>query len=229
MADPAKTGRPSTIRAAVKTMQAKRGRSRQFWRAFDRSPIPMVTVDSHQRYRAANAAARLVFRMSLEDWRSRRIEDLTPPHMFTTLGERWGHLVRHGSASGRYDCDLPDGSVTIVYCALANVLPGQHLIVFLPSTLPDNELVALLDDDAPPAEGSITPREQEVLTLIATGADLNQIADELAISVGTVRTHTRNLLPKLGARNRAHAIALAIQHDLIRVPPLELAGRASLD
>ncbi len=189
----------------------------------------MATVDNQRRYHAANAAARLVFRMSLEEWLARRIEDLTPPHMISTLGDKWGHLMRHGSTAGRYDCDLPDGPVTIFFCALANVLPGQHLIVFLPSALPDNELAALLDDEAPSVEGSITRREQEVLTLIATGADLAQIADELAISVGTVRTHTRNLLPKLGARNRAHAIALAMQHDLIRVPPLELAGRASLD
>jgi DNA-binding CsgD family transcriptional regulator len=66
----------------------------------------------------------------------------------------------------------------------------------------------------------ITRREREVLTLIASGANSQQIAAELSISVPTVRTHTRNLLQKLGARNRAHAIALAMQHHWIDVPPL---------
>jgi DNA-binding NarL/FixJ family response regulator len=220
MADHATVQKPPTIRAAIENIRMTQGRARQSWRAFDTSPVPMVTVDAQKRYQAANAAARLAFRLSLAEWLERRIEDLTPPHMTNTLVSQWDRLLRRGSAAGRFDCELPDGEVTIAYCAIANALPGQHLIVFLPSALPDDELDAKVDASAPPRAGVITRREREVLTLIASGANSQQIATELSISVPTVRTHTRNLLHKLGARNRAHAIALAMQHNWIEVPPL---------
>lgn len=179
----------------------------------------MVTANSEKRYQAANAAARLAFRLSLEDWRKRRIEDLTPPHMMPTLAEQWARLMRDGCVTGRYDCELPDGPVTITYCALANIIPGHQLIVFLPSSLPEDELAALLDDASPQPDTLVTPRERDVLTLIANGANSREIADELEISAETVRTHVRNLLQKLGAQNRAHAIALAMRYSLVDLPP----------
>ena len=42
-----------------------------------------------------------------------------------------------------------------------------------------------------------------------------QIADQLGISSFTVKNHVQKILRKLGARNRAHAVALAITHDLL--------------
>jgi DNA-binding CsgD family transcriptional regulator len=207
-----------TIPAAVDAIQTLRGSAREFWRVFDRSPVPMVTVDNEKRYHAANAAARLTFRLSEEEWLERRIEDLTPQHMLPILDERWAYLLEHGSVTGDYDCDLPDGPVTINYCAVTNLLPGEHLIVFLPSSLPQDELVELIDADEPQPDVAITRRERDVLKLIASGASSELIAEELSISVETVRTHVRNLLQKLGARNRAHAIALAMQQSLVGAP-----------
>lgn len=211
--------RASGIRSAVETIRVARGRSRQFWRVFDASLVQMVTVDNDRRYIAANAAARLLFRLSLEELLIRRIDDLTPPHMFARLDERWTRLVREGAVSGPYDVSFPDGSeLQIVYCALANVLPAQHLIVFVPARWPDDELSAAGEPNAPPPRGPLSPREQEVLSLIATGARTEQIAEELTISTATARTHTRNALSKLGAHNRAHAIALAMRDGILDVP-----------
>lgn len=212
--------RRSSMGSAVTSMRGARGRARQFWHAFDRSVVPMVTVDSERRYLAANAAARLMFRMTQAELRSCSIEDLTPPHMLGRLHERWTRLRRHGAVSGAYEVDLPDGSqIAIIFSASANALPGQHLIVFMPATWPDDEL-GMLDDPVPPRSlgVSLSPREREVLSLIAAGAELQQIADELTISVHTVRTHTRNALRKLGASNRAHAVALVMQYGLIDPP-----------
>ena len=64
----------------------------------------------------------------------------------------------------------------------------------------------------------LSPREREVLTLMATGLEMDQIAEELTISRTTVRTHIHNAHRKLGARNRPHAIAIAMQRDLIIRP-----------
>jgi LuxR family transcriptional regulator of spore coat protein len=204
--------------SATRNMAATRGYARKFWHLFDKCAVPMVTVDNRKRYLAANTGARLLFRLTLAEMRERRIEDFTPPHMTLLLDDAWSRLMEQGEIAGRYDVAFTDDSrIQIVYCALANVLPAQHLIVFAPAEWPGDELGSNAEP-APPATRTISPREQEVLSLIASGADPEQIAAELSISVNTVRTHIINAYRKLGARNRAHAIALAMQLDLLDLP-----------
>jgi DNA-binding CsgD family transcriptional regulator len=53
----------------------------------------------------------------------------------------------------------------------------------------------------------LTPREREVLSLIASGATNGQIAEQLVITEGTVKSHVKHILRKLGAANRSQAIA----------------------
>lgn len=65
---------------------------------------------------------------------------------------------------------------------------------------------------APPA--GLTPREQEVLTLIASGLSNRDIAGHLFVSEGTVKTHINNLFAKAGVRDRAAAVTFAFQHGL---------------
>ena len=62
---------------------------------------------------------------------------------------------------------------------------------------------------------SLTPREQEVLRLIAEGASNQDIAQTLVISLDTVKKHVSNLLGKLGATSRTQAIALARARALL--------------
>ncbi|MCA9876258.1 MAG: hypothetical protein KC442_00690 [Thermomicrobiales bacterium] len=72
--------------------------------------------------------------------------------------------------------------------------------------------------DAAPAEpdaGGLTPRELDVLRLLATGMSNPEIADALYIGRGTVRTHVSNILGKLGARTRTEATMLARDRELI--------------
>jgi DNA-binding NarL/FixJ family response regulator len=58
-----------------------------------------------------------------------------------------------------------------------------------------------------PPETNLTPRESEILSLLARGYRSKEIADELAISVPTVNTHVRNVYEKLHVRSRAEAVA----------------------
>lgn len=60
----------------------------------------------------------------------------------------------------------------------------------------------------------ITPRELEVLSLIAEGCSTREIARTLWITEETVRTHVRRLLERLGARTRAQAVAIAYRDEL---------------
>ncbi len=62
----------------------------------------------------------------------------------------------------------------------------------------------------------LTPREGEVLSLIAAGLANQEIARKLFISEGTVKTHINNLFGKIGARDRAQAVAYAFRRGLAR-------------
>jgi DNA-binding CsgD family transcriptional regulator len=60
----------------------------------------------------------------------------------------------------------------------------------------------------------ITPRELEVLGLIAEGRSTKEVARALWITEETVRTHVRRILERLDARTRAHAVSIAYRDEL---------------
>ena len=61
----------------------------------------------------------------------------------------------------------------------------------------------------------LTPREHDVLKMMAAGLDNYEIAEKLGIGYGTVRSHVRGVLEKLGARSRLQAVALARDGGLL--------------
>ena len=64
-------------------------------------------------------------------------------------------------------------------------------------------------------EEELTAREHDVLKMMASGLDNYDIAEKLGIGYGTVRSHVRGVLEKLGARSRLQAVALARESGLI--------------
>jgi DNA-binding NarL/FixJ family response regulator len=64
-------------------------------------------------------------------------------------------------------------------------------------------------------DDELSARETGVLRLIASGRANKQIADELSISEETVKSHVANILSKLGAHDRTHAVTIALKRGII--------------
>ena len=77
------------------------------------------------------------------------------------------------------------------------------------------EIAAELAEHA--ADDQLSSREIEVLRLIAAGNANKQIADKLSIGESTVKNHISNILSKLGANDRAHAVTIALKRGIIEL------------
>lgn len=67
------------------------------------------------------------------------------------------------------------------------------------------------------ADDELTVREIDVLRLIAAGNSNRLIADQLSIGEATVKSHVTNILSKLGANDRAHAVTIALKRGIIEL------------
>src|SRR5205085_8672529 len=65
----------------------------------------------------------------------------------------------------------------------------------------------------------LTPREVEILTLVAEGHTNQEIADKLMLSIKTVQAHRANVMEKLGLSDITHLVRFAVRHGLIAPEP----------
>ena len=172
----------------------------------------MLIADDQRRYVDANRAACLLLRCTREEVLGRSIDDLTPPESRADTVALWDAFLRDGSQSGTFELLMPDGPrLRVEYSATANIEPGRHLSILLVAGRGDPETFSIADGESP----LLTQREREVLALVAMGERTGAIAATLVISPATVETHVRHCIVKLGAKNRAHAITLGLQHGEI--------------
>jgi DNA-binding NarL/FixJ family response regulator len=159
---------------------------------------------------------------------TRRIVEDTGPDdsiavlMLTTfdLNEYVYEALRAGASGFLLKDVLPEDLVAAVRVVAA----GDGLIA--PTIT--KRLIEQFARSAPPTTpprglDELTPREVEVLTLVARGQSNSEIADELVISGATVKTHVKRVLSKLGARDRVQAVVAAYEAGL--VTPGESAQR----
>ena len=116
-----------------------------------------------------------------------------------------------------------DATAEEIEDAIRAVIAGR---THLDPTIQQRLVTAVLDQTPPapasdptPASASdlpdeLTPREAEVLRLIAAGLSNSEIADQLVLSNATVKTHINRIFYKTGARDRAQAVRYAYQHGL---------------
>lgn len=65
---------------------------------------------------------------------------------------------------------------------------------------------------------ALTPREVEVLGFVAQGLANKEIADRLGTASGTIKMHIQNILAKLGASDRTHAVTIALRRGILHLP-----------
>jgi DNA-binding CsgD family transcriptional regulator len=203
----------------ARQMHAQRGRARELRSALHKARVPMVTVASDHRVLDANLAARLLLHLSIDELRHRRVDDLIGSRDAVRMPSFWSLLLERGELAGVHELAVGGrAGIRIVVVALANVLPGEHLVVLAPADWPERELLGAEPAPARQVTAVLSVREQEVLRLVADGASLREIGEQLTIAEATVRTHLANANRKLGARNRAHAVALGLTLGLIEPP-----------
>jgi len=74
---------------------------------------------------------------------------------------------------------------------------------------------AQLSGDGDPNEAPLSKRETEILQRVAYGATTKTVAEDLGISPHTVKTHLERIFEKLGANDRAQAVAIAIRKGIV--------------
>lgn len=84
---------------------------------------------------------------------------------------------------------------------------------------PDLQALAKTGADYPRTT-PLTPREQEVVTLLAQGRTVREVAAELSLSIKTVEAHKLNLMRKLDIHNRASLVDYAVRSGLISLAPV---------
>ena len=111
---------------------------------------------------------------------------------------------------------LKDAPASQLIGAVRDVYQGRKYLS--PQVL--DKLVSHSGFGAPllPRSSSLTPREREVVKMIAEGNSVRRIAELLGLSIKTVEAHKFNLMRKLNIHNKAQLVTYAIQKKIVRMP-----------
>jgi PAS domain S-box-containing protein len=186
------------------------GWSGLFTTAFQQSRNAMVLVDERRVQVDANGAY-----LKLLGYRREQVVGV-PIYRFVQGGPalsagEWAAALAVGRFTGRADLVCANGStVSVQWGAATEVATGRRLVLFVALSTSRWGRHFRRAEAPPRASGPLSRREREVVRLIALGSTGPEIADELHIAHDTVRTHVRNAMTKLGARSRAHLVALAL-------------------
>jgi DNA-binding NarL/FixJ family response regulator len=121
-------------------------------------------------------------------------------------------IVAHGERPERHLASAALGAGATAYVA-RTAGPEQLRQAVLAASSQER----FIDSDVPPkgSRGVVTKRQREILQLLADGESTTVAARQLGLSEETVKTHMKNTLARLDAKNRSHAVAIGLRESLI--------------
>ena len=190
--------------------------NRPFWSAFEESKVPMCLVNGDRLVVASTDAACELFGTTREQSvgtdAGRQILDADP-----ALGDKlWQQLRSTNELYAETLVTHADGSaLRVSYAGHGTTIDGRwHALMVMLSVRsePDGEELISADrgTSPPDLDSTLTPREREVIRLVAQGSNSSQIAAELYLSPATVRTHVRNAMVKTQSHTRAQLVAIVL-------------------
>jgi DNA-binding NarL/FixJ family response regulator len=120
------------------------------------------------------------------------------------------HAIARAVTAGCHGYLAKDEPSSEIVRAVRAVAAGEH--VFAPAVIAG----VLRNRSADPSQG-LSPREVEVLQLLARGRSTNEIAEALFVSVNTVRNHVNNVMRKLDVHSRLEAVSEGVKLGLIEI------------
>jgi DNA-binding NarL/FixJ family response regulator len=136
--------------------------------------------------------------------------------MLTTFGlDSYVYEALRAGASGFMLKDAPPEEIA---AAVRIVASGEALLAPAVTRAVIEEFARRLPaapPSPPPALAELTPREREVLDLLARGLSNPEVCDRLVISEATAKTHVARILQKLALRDRIQAVIYAYEHGLV--------------
>lgn len=125
--------------------------------------------------------------------------------------------VRQMLAAGASGYVLKDAAARDLLAAIRAVYRGEAVLSPAVTRLVLEDYLRWADLNCEPEESCLTPREREVLQLIAEGYTNRQMAELLCLSIKTVQSHRANLMHKLDLHDRGELIKYAIQKKIIEI------------
>lgn len=127
-----------------------------------------------------------------------------------------GYLVKKAAPS---DLSMAINAIAqggaFLYPGLAKALIHSYVTSSVPATPASQDHETMNTSSLAQALRILTPREVEVLRLVAEGRTNQEIADQLTLSIKTVQTHRANVMEKLDLRDITHLVRFAVKHRLI--------------
>jgi len=186
---------------------ARDGWSALFSTAFRQSKNAMALVDEQRRHVEVNPAYLRLLGYARDDVIGRPVADFVAGGPLLSPAE-WATALAAGRFHGEAEVVRADGAkVGVQWAGHTEVATGRRLVLFVALSTSRWGASFRRSVEADPGPRDLSPRELEIVRLIARGESGPEIAAELHIAHDTVRTHVSNAMKKVGARSRAHLVA----------------------
>ena len=174
--------------------------------ALERVNVPSYAYDKHGIIRWINRAGHRL----MGDIRGRQITSIVAPEETRRAREAYArHMVGHEDVEASAVILDGKGNRVTVEVSAVNLYDGHRVIgVF-------GQVTDVQDEPEELFHPHLTPRQAEVLRLLEQGRSTEQIANELHLSLETVRNHIRGILRALGVHSRLEAVAVARREHVV--------------